>query len=146
MRRTIDTFCCHAAHARAAVHGFTLVELMITVAILGILIAITIPSYREQVAKGRRSQAKAVLLQAQQWMERFYSENYRYDKNMANVGINDTTLFPAQFSTAPMPGEGAAAYTISVTASSRTQTGRKSVINYSTASYASALLASRACW
>ena len=148
--------------------GFTLIELMITVAIIGVLLAVALPSYQEQVAKGKRTSAKAVTLQAQQWMERFYSENYRYDKNIADVVVTDSTLFPAQFSTAPPAGDGAAAYTISLAVTSRTytvtaaplgnmsadkcgsyritHTGRKSVSGYTVAAGANALEAARSCW
>ena len=50
--------------------GFTLIELMIVVAIVGILSAIAYPSYVEYIAKGHRADARAGLLQAQQWLER----------------------------------------------------------------------------
>ena len=50
--------------------GFTLIEVMIVVAIIGILSSITYPSYTEYVRKGHRASAKAGLLQAAQWMER----------------------------------------------------------------------------
>ena len=50
--------------------GFTLIELMIVVAIVGILSAIAYPSYAEYIRKGHRAAARAGLLQAQQWLER----------------------------------------------------------------------------
>jgi type IV pilus assembly protein PilE len=156
-------------HAWRRQRGFTLIELMITVAIIGTLLAIAIPSYRSHIAKGYRAQARSEVLQAQQWMERFYSENYRYDKNLADVDVNDAALFGNQFSKVPRPGEGGSpAYTMSVTATSRSftvtaaritpgtmasdacgdyrvsQTGRRSVVNYT--GYATALDAARACW
>ena len=66
--------------------GFTLIELMIVVAILGIIAAIALPSYQGQVRDGRRADGTAVLLQARQLMERHYSKNYNYGTPAA-VGI-----------------------------------------------------------
>ena len=50
--------------------GFTLMEMLIVVAIIGILSSIAYPSYTEYVRKGHRAKAMAGLLQAAQWMER----------------------------------------------------------------------------
>ena len=50
--------------------GFTLIELMIVVAIVGILTAIAYPSYAEYIRRGHRADARAGLLQAQQYLER----------------------------------------------------------------------------
>ena len=50
--------------------GFTLIEVMIVVAIVAILSAIAYPSYAEYVRRGHRADARAGLLQAQQWLER----------------------------------------------------------------------------
>ena len=50
--------------------GFTLIEVMIVVAVIGILSAIAMPSYNEYIRRGHRAEARAGLLQAAQWMER----------------------------------------------------------------------------
>lgn len=58
--------------------GFSLLELMIVVAIIGILASIAYPSYQEQVASGKRVDAQANLLSLAQHMEREYTENGNY--------------------------------------------------------------------
>jgi type IV pilus assembly protein PilE len=55
---------------RRAQRGFTLIEVMIVVAVIGILTAIAVPSYNEYIRRGHRADARAGLLQAQQWLER----------------------------------------------------------------------------
>jgi type IV pilus assembly protein PilE len=55
--------------------GFTLIEIMITVAIVGLLAAIAIPSYQESVRKSRRAEARGQLLEVAQYMQRFFSQN-----------------------------------------------------------------------
>ena len=62
----IDTQRTTALHER----GFTLIELMIVVAVVAILSAIAYPSYAEYVRRGHRADARAGLLQAAQWLER----------------------------------------------------------------------------
>lgn len=58
--------------------GFTLIELMIVVAIVAILAAIAYPSYQEQVRKSRRAQAKADLVEYMQLAERYHTVNNTY--------------------------------------------------------------------
>lgn len=58
--------------------GFTLIELMIVIAVVAILAAIAIPGYREQVRKTRRSTATAELLAVAQALERFNTVNGSY--------------------------------------------------------------------
>ena len=58
--------------------GFTLIEVVVVVAIVGILSAIAYPSYTEYIARGHRAEARANLLQAAQWMERAATANGTY--------------------------------------------------------------------
>ena len=77
--------------------GFTLIELMITVVIVGVLAAIAIPNYSEYVRKGKRAEARANLQQLGQYLQRFFAANDRYatDRAGAAIGIPSAlTLVP----------------------------------------------------
>jgi len=58
--------------------GFTLIELMVTIAIIGILAAIVYPSYTSILEKTRRQEAMRTLLEASQYMESYYAMNLSY--------------------------------------------------------------------
>jgi type IV pilus assembly protein PilE len=67
--------------------GFTLVELVIVVVIVGILMAIALPGYQESMRKGRRADAKAGLMDAANRQERFVLDRSSYTTDMTELGF-----------------------------------------------------------
>lgn len=93
---------------RPASSGFTLIEIMIVVAIIGILAAIALPSYRVQVLKGHRVDAKAALLDLAAREEKFFATNNTYTTSSTALNYGAAT-FP------PISTSGTSYYTLTVT-------------------------------
>ena len=66
--------------------GFTLIEVMIVVAIIGILAAVAVPAYRDYVMRGKIAEATANLSEYRIRMEQFYQDNRRYSVNADGTG------------------------------------------------------------
>jgi len=78
----------HKMHKR---RGFSLIELMVTVAIVGILAAIAIPSYNSYVRRSKRSDAKVALTGLAQQYERCYTRYNAYNNAGCNVALGVDT-------------------------------------------------------
>ena len=88
--------------------GFPLIELMVTVLIISVLVAIAVPTYVDKVRKSRRTEAKTVLLDLAGREERFFNTKNQYSVLPSDLGYGATA---AAF---PMP-VGSGYYTVSVT-------------------------------
>ncbi len=79
------TTCHRTATARRRHRGFTLIEVMITVAIVGILAAVALPSYREYIIRGQLTDATNGLSAIRANMERHFQDNRTYATSGAFV-------------------------------------------------------------
>ena len=103
----MTVFSAPARRSARLSSGFTLIELMITVAIIAILSAMALFAYGGYVARARRADARNQLLQAAQFMQQFYSANDSFSTDRTNHAVAIPTIL------AQSPADSTPIYTLS---------------------------------
>lgn len=91
--------------------GFTLIELVVTVAIIGILVAIAYPAYQEQIRKGRRPEGQGALVELANVQQQFFSDNFTFTSTLSDLGYASATTLGGHY-TLSVPVASASAFTV----------------------------------
>jgi type IV pilus assembly protein PilE len=101
--------------------GFTLIELMVVVVVLGILAAVAVPNYTAYVTRSKRTGAKTVLLDAANALERNFTTNGCYNRTSVADCQAQSGAAPAVAAVAPAEGRASYAVTVDFSASATGQ-------------------------
>jgi type IV pilus assembly protein PilE len=145
----------HSSSSGRAASGFTLIEVMVTVAIVGILAAVAMPSYRDYVRRGQLPEAFAGLADYRVKMEQYYQDSRKYGADACADGTNApawNTFVPAgasYFTFSCALSDSGQGYTLTATGSSGQATGHVYTLNFNNAKGTTKFkgsTVSKSCW
>lgn len=91
--------------------GFTLIELVVTIAILGILVAIAYPAYQEQIRKSRRPEGQGALVELANVQQQYFSDNFTFTSTLSDLGYTSATTLGGHY-TLSVPVASASVFTV----------------------------------
>ena len=100
--------------SRNAQRGFSLIELMIVVAIVAIISAFAYPSYQRYVIKTKRSVAQNALLQVADRQQQFFMDNKRFAADITNLGFTASPYVVDDNGTSTVASDTGAVYSLSL--------------------------------
>lgn len=102
---------------RRYLRGITLIELMVVIVVLGLLVTVAYPNYREFAARAKRNEARAALLQVATNQERYYLNNNTYTADLTNLGFDSAAVVTTETGSYEVEVTAATASTYTATAS-----------------------------
>ncbi|AXK38722.1 type IV pilin protein [Crenobacter cavernae] len=95
--------------------GFTLIEVLIVLAIVGILLAVALPAYQQYVQRSRRADAHAALMAASQKQSRYFLFNNEFTDRLASLGVSADSDARYYTLANPVSADRTASYSITAT-------------------------------
>jgi type IV pilus assembly protein PilE len=100
--------------------GFTLIELIIVIAIIGILVAIAVPSYQNHLRKGRRAEAQGFVTQIAQRQQQYLLDARTYAFTVADLGLTPPASVSSHYAIAITGGSTPPTFTVTADPSAST--------------------------
>jgi type IV pilus assembly protein PilE len=125
--------------------GFTLIELMIAVAVVAILVTVALPSYQDYLRRGTRAEAQAYMEAVASRQQQFLLDTRAYAATLDAVGVPVPTSVAAAYTrTMPAPGAVPPSFTVTLTPVGRQAADRCGALSINQAAVKTAAVSG--CW